>query len=75
MSQHRTKVRLRLNPQTLWHLERFAAADGHPGDVGRVVDKIVREKLARQKEEQACVQTNMDRIYVGRTGRDGGGRR
>lgn len=58
MSQHRKQVRLRLNPQTLWHLERFAAADGHPGDIGRSVDKVVREKLIRQREEQVNVHQN-----------------
>lgn len=35
-----------MNSQTLYHLNRWAAMNGWgPKDLGRVIDKIVRERL------------------------------
>lgn len=38
------RISVLLNTQTIFHLERMAAATGHK-NIGRVVDKLVREKM------------------------------
>ena len=50
MPQHRKKIVIRLQPQTLYHLNQMAAAAGYDRDIGRVVDKIVRAWLAKKEE-------------------------
>ncbi len=34
-----------LNSQTLYHINELSAADGHPEDIGRTVDKLVRSYM------------------------------
>ena len=50
MPQHRKKIAIRLQPQTLYHLHQMAAAAGYDRDIGRVVDKIVRAWLSKKEE-------------------------
>ena len=38
------RLRCLVKAQTLWHLERLAYLDGC-GDVGRMVDKLTRDKV------------------------------
>ena len=38
------RLRCLVTAQTLWHLERLAQMDGC-GDVGRMVDKLTRDKM------------------------------
>lgn len=38
------RVSVVLNTQTLYHLERMAAVSGYGKNIGRVIDKLVREK-------------------------------
>lgn len=38
------RVSVVLNSQTLYHLERLAAVSGYGKNIGRVIDKLVREK-------------------------------
>ena len=41
---NRRRVRLLITAQTLWHLEDLAKICGYQ-EIGRVVDKLVREKM------------------------------
>lgn len=50
MPQHRKKIAIRWQQQTLYHLNQMAAAAGYDRDIGRVVDKIVRAWLAKKEE-------------------------
>lgn len=34
-----------VTPQTAYNLERLAVMDKHPGQIGRAVDKLVRDKM------------------------------
>lgn len=44
------KLVLKVNPQTAYHLEQWAAMAGWGSkDLGRVVDKIVRERCVEGK--------------------------
>ena len=45
MRKDRSWLTLTLNPQTVWNLHRLADMDGHPKELGRIVDKLVREKM------------------------------
>ena len=45
------RVSVVLNAQTLWHLNRMAAMAGWgEKDIGRVIDKLVREACASERE-------------------------
>lgn len=46
--QHKRKLTVRVTPQTACNLERLAAIAGVKGP-GRVVDKLVREKMLALK--------------------------
>ena len=46
---NRRRVSILLSSQTLYHLEHMAQFSGHK-DLGRVVDKLVREKRLEQNE-------------------------
>lgn len=49
MKKSRRRLTIAVNPQTLYHLQTLADAC-HRGDVGRVVDDLVREyQLATKK--------------------------
>ena len=41
-----------MKAQTLWHLERLAYLDGC-GDVGRMVDKLTRDKMLALRQSVA----------------------
>lgn len=45
------KLHCTVTAQTMYHLEQLAAAAGYR-EVGRVVDKLVREKAMQLKERQ-----------------------
>lgn len=46
MARHRGKhLSCTVSPQTLWHLRRLARMSGYGDQVGRVVDKLTREKV------------------------------
>lgn len=46
------RVSLVVTAQTLWHLQHMAAIAGYgEKDLGRVVDKLIRERCANQKEK------------------------
>lgn len=47
--QNRRRVSVLLSSQTLYHLENMAQFCGHK-DLGRVIDKLVREKRLDQNE-------------------------
>lgn len=42
--RNQRRVSVLLNAQTLFHLERMAAGAGYK-EIGRVIDKLVREKM------------------------------
>ena len=45
------RVSLVINSQTLWHLKKMAAEAGYSDrELGRVVDKLVREKVEERSE-------------------------
>ena len=46
---NRRRVSILLSTQTLYHLEHMAQFSGHK-DLGRVIDKLVREKRLEQNE-------------------------
>ena len=50
--QHKRKLTVRVTPQTAYNLERLAAMAGVKGP-GRVVDKLVREKMLAFHEKHA----------------------
>lgn len=55
------RLRCLVTAQTMGNLERLAAMDGC-GDVGRIVDKLTREKmlslrLPKEERMQKCVNT------------------
>ena len=46
MSKHYGKhLSCTVSPQTLWHLRRLARMSGYGDQIGRVVDKLTREKV------------------------------
>lgn len=45
IKQPKRRIVLLVTPQTAYNLERLADMDGHPGQIGRVVDKLVRDKM------------------------------
>ena len=47
--QNRRKITIRVTAQTLYHLQQLAEACGYK-DLGRVVDKLTREKMLELKE-------------------------
>ena len=49
--QHKRKLTVRVTPQTAYNLERLAAMAGAKGP-GRVVDKLVREKMLALRPQQ-----------------------
>lgn len=49
-NKNRRRVSILVSSQTLYHLENMAQFCGHK-DLGRVVDKLVREKRVDQNEE------------------------
>ena len=49
--QHKRKLTVRVTPQTAYNLERLAAMEGVKGP-GRVVDKLVREKMLALRPQQ-----------------------
>lgn len=49
--QHKRKLTVRVTPQTAYNLERLAAMVGVKGP-GRVVDKLVREKMLALRPQQ-----------------------
>ena len=55
--KNRRRVSMLLSSQTLYHLENMAQFCGHK-DIGRVVDKLVREKRLDQNEEVRNHATN-----------------
>lgn len=48
MPQHRVKMSMWLQPQTMYHLRQLAKMAGFKGDIGRVIDKLVRTYQAEQ---------------------------
>ena len=46
------RISIVVTAQTLWHLEHLAAMAGYR-DVGRVVDKLVRERQLAAEEEKS----------------------
>lgn len=49
--QHKQKLTVRVTPQTAYNLERLAAMADVKGP-GRVVDKLVREKMLALRPQQ-----------------------
>ena len=49
--QHKRKLTVRVTPQTAYNLERLAAMADVKGP-GRVVDKLVREKMLALRPQQ-----------------------
>ena len=54
---NRRRVSILVSSQTLYHLQRMAQFCEH-GDIGRVVDKLVREKRLDQNEGVRNYGTN-----------------
>ena len=48
--QNRRKITIRVTAQTLYHLQQLAEACGYK-DLGRVVDKLTRERVMQRKKE------------------------
>lgn len=45
------RVSLVINSQTLWHLKKLAAEAGYSDrELGRIVDKLIRERAAERSE-------------------------
>lgn len=49
--QHRRRVSILVSPQTLYHLENMRQFCGY-SDLGRVIDKLVREKRESMNESK-----------------------
>ena len=59
MKQNRRRITIAVTPQTLYHLQTLADAC-HRGDVGRVVDDLVREyqlaaKIINKPKEREAI--------------------
>ena len=54
MSKHygRRPLAPTVSPQTLWHLRRLARMSGYGDQLGRVVDKLTREKVLELKPKR-----------------------
>ncbi len=53
MARHRGKhLSCTVSPQTLWHLRRLARMSGYGDQIGRVVDKLTREKVIALRNTQ-----------------------
>ena len=48
--QNKRKITIRVTAQTLYHLQQLAEACGYK-DLGRVVDKLTRERVMQRKGE------------------------
>lgn len=48
--QNRRRVSILITAQTLWNLNRLAAICGYK-EIGKVVDKLVREKMIEMRGE------------------------
>lgn len=44
MKKNKRRVSVLITAQTLWHLENLAWASGYGKDIGKVIDKLTREK-------------------------------
>lgn len=53
MRKHKRRISAPVNPQTAYNLERLAAMDGHPGQIGRTIDKLVRDKMLELRQNGA----------------------
>lgn len=49
--KNRRRISVLVSAQTLYHLENMRQFCGY-NDIGRVIDKLVREKRIEQKEEE-----------------------
>lgn len=53
MSKHYGKhLSCTVSPHTLWHLRRLARMSGYGDQLGRVVDKLTREKVLELKPKR-----------------------
>lgn len=50
MKKRKEKLACKVNPQTLWNLYKLADIAGYGDNLGRVVDKLVREKMLSLRE-------------------------
>ena len=59
MSKHYGKhLSCTVSPQTLWHLRRLARMSGYGDQLGRVVDKLPREKVLVLKPKRGYYDGN-----------------
>lgn len=53
------RVSIVVTAQTLWHLRHLAALSGWgEKDLGRVIDKIIRERSAQNKDSRPAERKN-----------------
>ena len=62
---NRRRVSVLISSQTLYHLEQMAQFCGHK-DLGRVIDKLVREKRLSINEQRGAVRNNATGKYSNR---------
>lgn len=55
--QHKRKITVRVTPQTAFNLEKLAVMSGLDSP-GRVVDKLVREKMLALKDNSTSKKHN-----------------
>lgn len=44
-SKKRVRIICRVTPQTLWNLRKMAKSMGYGDNIGKVIDKLTREKM------------------------------
>lgn len=57
MKYHRVKITILVRPATAFHLKQMAK-EGVKGDIGRVVDKLVRDRMVLLREALMVVRKN-----------------
>ena len=52
MKRRMRRLSVLVTPQTFWHLARIAKMAGFGDNLGRVIDKLVREKVMELRGEE-----------------------
>jgi len=57
VKQYRRRINISVTPQTLYHLETMAY-NTHHGDIGRIVDDLVRERQMAARTRNKKTERN-----------------
>lgn len=54
MKKNKRRVSVLISAQTLWHLESLAFSCGYGKDIGKVIDKLTREKVLQIADQKGA---------------------